>query len=215
MPLKQIEEEIKAKAEREAESVQKEGDSEAKRIIDESKAQIKSLAQTGKAATESMLASTRQGLEASAEIEAHKLLLSAREFAVEEEVKRIRSMLIRELSKGSAAHALIKAAAKELKRLSAHGFEAEIVAGPKIYPMAKSEFGAKVSKGTSEGMVIRSHDRKVSVDLTIGGIADSVSEQIALAVIASIPMPNASKLSYSSTGSAKSGKRPKAKRVKK
>jgi vacuolar-type H+-ATPase subunit E/Vma4 len=215
MPLKQIKEEIKAKAEREVESVQKEGDSEARRILDESKAQIKALAETGDAATESMLASTRQGLEASAEIEAHKLLLSARESAVEGEAKHIRSMLVRELSKGSSARILIRAAAKELKRLSGRGFEAEIAAGPKIYAMAKSEFGANVFKGTSEGMVIRSRDRKVSVDLTIGGIADSASERIAHAVIASIPMPDAPKLSHSSTGSANPGKRPKAKRVKK
>ena len=217
MSLKQIEDEIKAKAEREVASVQEEGDAESKRISEATKSQIKALAETERAATESALAGARQGLEASAEIEAHKLLLSARESAVEDEAKRIRSMLVRELSKGSEARALIKIAAKELKRFSEHGLDAEIVAGPRIYAHAKSEFGgANVSKGSSEGMIIRSRDRKVSVDLTVGGIADSMSEQIALAVIASIPMPDIPKLSHSAGGAnAKSGKRQKATKVKK
>jgi vacuolar-type H+-ATPase subunit E/Vma4 len=207
MPLKEIIDEIKTKSARDIASIHEQAEAEVKRILDESKAQLKAISESESKATESALISMRQGLEASAEIEAHKLLLEARESAVEEETKRIRSMLIKELSSGNGLRMLVKAAAKELKRFSARGLDAVVVAGPKTYAQAKSEFGdSNLSKGVSEGIIIRSKDQKVSVDLTIEGIADSMSELMSLAIMSHIPMPSVPKPSSSATKSAKAAK---------
>lgn len=217
MSLKQIEEEIRAKGEAELQELHRSKKGYLKAIHDETKEEIRELVEKEAARAEREVMEAELELGSAAEMEAKRILLIAREEALRHEMKRVRVALVRALSGGEAARALIKMGAARARELAASGMEAVALVCKRDAALAGELLpkGIGIKTGDSKGITISSADGRVAILLTPESVAEAMEES-ARAEVASRLFPRGIEFAGREArrdGGAGRAARPKRKKV--
>jgi vacuolar-type H+-ATPase subunit E/Vma4 len=183
MALGDIKHDIDEQAKNEAGGIRKSASSEAEAIIGDARARAKGVLQSIERQIEEELKRLRDESEASTELAAKNITLTAREEALAEEAAKIRRLLVKDVRSSQSYGKIFRNATKQAMELAPQG---ELVIS--VDRLDRSKLGNTTSKvdvkDLGGGLIIRSKNGDVEIDATLGKLIDSKSDEIRGALLA-------------------------------
>jgi len=177
MALGDIKHDIEEQAKKEAGVIRSSASSEAEAIIDDARARAKGVLQSAERQIEEELKRLRDESEASTELAAKNITLTAREEALADEASRIRRLLAKDVRANSSYGKIFRNAAKQAQEIAP---QSELVITVDKADRAKLGNTASTieTKDVGGGLIIRSKNGDMEIDATLERLIASKSDEI-------------------------------------
>jgi vacuolar-type H+-ATPase subunit E/Vma4 len=183
MALGDIKHDIEEQAKKEAGRIRESASSEAETIIGDARARAKGVLQGIEKQIEEELKRLRDESEASTELAAKNITLTAREEALDDESSKIRRLLAKDARASPAYGRIFKNAVKQSQEIALQS-ELVVTIDKSDRPRLGNTESRIETKDVGGGLVIRSKSGDIEIDATLNRLIASKSDEIRSALLA-------------------------------